>query len=425
MNLNPVQSGSPPVLTDVSISVRSVTPFLGLAPFLRSSIAGIDIKPIGQVILARAKVDPDNANLWMNLATVMMCLGQRDFGLAVQAQALKMQRVYRLAAKSQPAKLRLLMLMAPGDIAANTPIDCLLENSDIDLILYYVTPESPFGVPVPEHDVAMVAVCECDENRDILTALKRALADWPKPLVNGPQHIPATDRNAAGMLLQNIPGLLIPPTQRALRSALSAVAEGKANLADLYDDCNFPVILRPVGSHAGRGLEKIMRSEDVADYLSRISADEYFVSRFIDYSGADGQFRKYRVVLIDGAAYACHMAVSSNWMIHYVNAGMYEDAQKRAEEARFMANFDAFAARHRNALAQIHRRTKLDYLCIDCAETAGGELLIFEVDHCMIVHAMDPDHLFPFKQTAMLKASTAFREFLLRLSLNDARRLAA
>lgn len=121
------------------------------------------------------------------------------------------------------------------------------------------------------------------------------------------------------------------------------------------------------------------------------------------------------MALIDGQPFACHMGVSSHWMIHYVNAGMYEDAAKRAEELAFMEGFAAFAARHAGTLAAIHQRSKLDYVCIDCAETRDGELLIFEIDHAMVVHAMDPEDLFPYKQVHMRKVKQAFEAYLDRL----------
>jgi hypothetical protein len=87
---------------------------------------------------------------------------------------------------------------------------------------------------------------------------------------------------------------------------------------------------------------------------------------------------------------------------------MYEDAAKRAEEAAFMEGFDAFAARHRAALDAIWRRSRLDYVCIDCAETRDGELLVFEIDHAMVAHAMDPAELFPYKQPQMRRVKAAF-----------------
>jgi glutathione synthase/RimK-type ligase-like ATP-grasp enzyme len=391
------------------------TPFLGLAPFLRASIAGDDLRAMGQEMLTLAGERGDDANLWMNLSLAMQCVGQRDLGLAIQAQALATRRIFHLPAAIQPAKLRVLMLMVPGDLAANTPLECLLEDSDIDLIYYYVTVGDPLSLPVPEHDVLLVAMGDSDENRPVLAALENDLANWPQPVVNAPHFIPATDRSVASVLLKDAPGVLIPPTLYVSRTVLGEIARSEVRLADLVEGCDFPIILRPVGSQAGRDLEKFERPDDVVPYLERVADPEFFLSRFVDYSGKDGQFRKYRVAMIDGVPFACHMGVSSNWMVHYVNAGMYEDAAKREEEARFMENFDEFAARHREAFTAIRERNGLDYLCIDCAETTDGQLLIFEADHCMVVHAMDPEDLFPYKQVHMLKVKNAFRDYLFRL----------
>src|SRR6185436_15896363 len=114
---------------------------------------------------------------------------------------------------------------------------------------------------------------------------------------------------------------------------------------------------------------------------------------FVDYRSADGLFRKYRIVLIDGRAYASHMAISSDWMIHYLNAGMMESEEKRTEEARFMADFDrGFATQHSEALRAIAERFALDYIPFDCGETPDGKLLVFESWTNMVVHSMDsPD----------------------------------
>lgn len=369
-------------------------------------------------MLAQAEVETEDANLLMNLAIVMFCIGQREIGLALQEQALAMQRVFHLSAAQQPAKVRLLMLVVPGDLATNIPLDCLLENMDIDIDFYYVTPgEQPLSVKVPEHDVLIVAISEFDGTHATLEALVAALADWPKPVVNWPQYIPNTRRNTASERLQNIPGLYIPTTLQASRGQLLAIARAELALAVNFSGCEFPLIVRPVGSHAGVNLEKIEQAEALADYLARVPAEAFFIARFIDYSGADGLFRKYRIVLIDGQAFASHMAISAHWMIHYVNAGMYEDANKRLEEAAFMEHFDAFAQRHHAALQAIYAQTQLDYLCIDCAETPAGDLFVFEIDHAMVVHAMDPVELFPYKQRHIQKAKDAFRGYLERLMM--------
>lgn len=395
---------------------RSETPFLGLAPFLRMSITGQDLRVVTQDLLYKAQQDLENANLWMNLSTAFFSLGQRDMGLMIQNQALLMARTYFLDAAKQPAKFRLLMLMAAGDLAENVPLDCLLENSDIDLIYYYATIDEPIPNTLPVHDAVFVAISDTEDSREILMALKPLLAHWSKPVINAPQYIPNVERSAASDLLQNVPGLLMPLTRRVSATDLYKTINAELLIEDILPECVFPIILRPLGSHAGRDLARINDLQSISDYLSSVDASEFFISRFIDYSSDDGLFRKFRVALIAGQPFACHMAISSNWMIHYLNAGMYEDAAKRKEEASFMANFEVFLGKHKVALDAVYKRTKLDYICIDCAETRGGELFIFEIDHAMVVHAMDPEDMFPYKQAYMIKVKNAFENFIHNLT---------
>ncbi|MDE2442747.1 MAG: hypothetical protein KGP14_17175, partial [Betaproteobacteria bacterium] len=72
-----------------------------------------------------------------------------------------------------------------------------------------------------------------------------------------------------------------------------------------------------------------------------------------------------------------------------------------------------FAQVHQAALTTIHQRLNLDYFCIDCAETRDGQLLIFEADHVMVIHAMDQPELFPYKNPHMAAVHEAFRAMLL------------
>ena len=391
------------------------TGFLGLAPFLRKSVNGADLQPLAQEWIALAKAAPDDAALWMSLSTLMLCLGQRELGLDIQAQALAMQRHFHLPAARQPVRLRVLLLMAPGDLAANMPLDCLLEDSDIDLEYYFVVPFAALAeVRLPEHDLAIVAMSDSDDNRPILEAMTPVLKDWPRPLLNGPWAIANTERERASQLLQGVPGLQMPPTLPVMRDVLQRIAADDTTITAACEGIDFPVIVRPRDSHGGHGLARLDDPDALAEYLARVDGEHFVISPFIDYRNEDGLYAKYRVVLVDGVAFASHMAISDDWMIHYVNAGMYEDAAKRAQEAAWMASFDDFASRHRPALNAIYRRTALDYVCVDCAQTRDGQLLVFEVDHAMVVHAMDSAELFPHKQEHMAKVKTAMRAFLLR-----------
>lgn len=173
------------------------------------------------------------------------------------------------------------------------------------------------------------------------------------------------------------------------------------------------MLARPTYSHAGRGLELLTTPDDAGRYLAAQEEQEFYLSRYVDYRSADGCFRKYRIAFIDGVAYPAHMAISRHWMIHYLNAGMTEDAAKRREEAEWMAEFEAgFALRHRGAFAGLAERIGLEYFVLDCGETPSGALLIFEVDGAMLVHAMDHPGLFAYKQAPMHRLFCGFDQMI-------------
>ncbi len=99
-------------------------------------------------------------------------------------------------------------------------------------------------------------------------------------------------------------------------------------------------------------------------------------------------------------------------MVHYLNADMELFEERRRDEANWFANFHDFVARHQKAMKALPDLIGLDYFAIDCAEAKDGELLVFEVDVAMIVHALDSEILFPYKKPAMAELSEGFLEFL-------------
>jgi len=391
---------------------------IGLPALMSMAFSGIDLTPLGQELIARAAADPEDANALMDLSVVLQLKQSRDLGLALQAQALQLQQRYQLPARSPTrdgsTPIRLLALMAPGDLMANMPLEFLLQDSDVALDMLYVVPGRPLP-PLPEHDLLIIAVCESDANRELLQQLAQLVPSWPRAVLNLPQRIGQTGREAAHALLATAPGVCIPLSARIERHALGQIAAGELALASVLQDAEFPVIVRPVDSHAGHGLMKIDAAQALDAYLQALPDAAFVISQFVDYRSADGQYRKYRVALIAGEPYACHMGISGQWMIHYLNAGMAESAAKRAEEAEFMAGFDAgFAHRHAEALAAIAARLALDYVVIDCGETPDGKLLVFELDTGAVVHSMDPVDLFPYKRPQMQVVFAAFRDLLTR-----------
>lgn len=389
---------------------------IGLAPLMRQAFSGIDLKPFGARLVERAKLHPTDANTLMDLSTVLQLTGNRELGLATQAEALKMQQHYRLATAVAPATIRLLAIVAGGDLMANTPVEFLVEGGDVALDLLYVDTGLPLPAVLPEHDMIFIAIGESDHNRPLLKQIEERAKAWTCPVLNAPGRIAQLTRNGACALLHDAPGIAMPLAVRLARTLLEQVAAGQMALSSVLPGGEFPIIARPVGSHAGHDLDKIDDATQLSTYLAAVSAlgvPEFYVSRFVDYRSVDGLFRKYRILLVDGRPYVCHMAISEHWMIHYLNAGMTESAAKRAEEARFMATFDmGFALRHARAFQSAAEILQLDYVGLDCAESREGELLIFEADSDMIVHNMDPVDMFPYKVPAMRKIFDAFHAML-------------
>jgi glutathione synthase/RimK-type ligase-like ATP-grasp enzyme len=385
--------------------------FAGLGRLLES---GVDFPLLGPQLQARVASDPSDANAMLDIATLLFLTandGNRPFALDHQQRALTMRRVYSLQPPAKPA-LRLLALMAPGDMTSNTPVDCLLEGSDVALTLLYALPDRPLP-PLPEHDVVFIAIGESTDNQILLRQLAELSCATSKPVINAPERVAVIVRNRASELLDSIPSVLMPATVQVERKMLLNVAQGSHRLDAILPKGRFPIIVRPLDSQGGKDLDRIDGVDDLAAYLARVAGDAFFVSNFIDYRSADGKFRKLRVVLVDGRPFAVHMGISSHWMIHYVNAGMDESAEKRREEEQFFATFDAeFATRHQRSLAAICERVGLDYFSIDCAEMPDGSLLIFEVDNAGIVHDFDDPKMFPYKPPAMRKIFAAFREML-------------
>jgi len=390
------------------------THFLGLAPFLRMSLLKKDLLPIAQQIFAELEFQAKNPELLMNASIVMQLYNQNQLAMEAQEQALKIQRTFYLPAAQQPAKIRLLVLSTSGDLAENTPIDCLLEGWDIDLIFYYFNESPIVWDSLPDFDIVLVASCYSITNQALLKNLSKQLKNCPKPVLNQPQFIVNTERSKASQILQPIPGLLMPPTESIHRDDLMNIATLKDTLNTYFNWAKFPLILRPIDSDAGKDLEKINTPEAIISYLNRVKDASFYLSNFIDYADPQGLYTKIRIVLIAGKAFVCHLAITTDWKIHYLNAQMDQSSEKRDIEQKFMENFDQFIQKHKIALEGIYQQSGLDYIGIDCAEMPTGELLIFEIDHDMIVHGMDDEAIFPYKPYFAKKIPEAFRELLLK-----------
>jgi hypothetical protein len=393
---------------------------IGFARLTTMAFGGTDLRPLRDQLISKVAAGTAGAGEGLDLSLIAQLLGDKPTGMAIQAEVLAFHQLFRSPCSMEKPSLRVLALAAAMDMGGNTPIEFLLENSGIELLTLYVVAGVELPVPLPDHDVAVVIASDSDQCREALRKIEVAASRWPRPLLNPPRLVGNLDRDKLYRLLCGIEGLDIPVTASATRAQLQELAQPNAGLADIAAEFEFPIIVRPLGSHAGVGLARIDDRAAIGGYLLARPEQEFFVSRFVDYAGEDGLFRKYRIVIVDGRPYACHMAIADRWDIWYLNAGMAFSESKRREEENFMRTFDsAFAVRHQRALAVMIERIGLDYFTVDCAENRRGELLIFEADNTAVVHNMDSPELFPYKAPQMRKVFEAFAAMLCRRAQDD------
>jgi hypothetical protein len=385
---------------------------IGMARLAKMAFDGWDLRPLCRELTAKLLDGTAEAGEGLDLSLIAQLLGDKETGLAVQQEILASHQLFRSPCAANNPRLRVLALAAATDMGSNTPIEFLLEESGVELMVLYVVPEAGLPATLPDHDVAIVIASDSEDCRDALRVIDQAAPRWPRPLLNPPKLVCNLDRDKLCHLLHGIDGLEIPATIPVTRAQLLQPPASAGAAAGIG---TFPIIIRPRGSHAGVGLARIDDRKAMAHYLDQRPQEEFFVSRFVDYSSDDGLFRKYRVVFVDGEPYACHMAIADRWDIWYLNAGMSADAGKRLEEETFMRTFDiGFARRHHAALAGMADRIGLEYFTVDCAETKSGALLIFEADNTAVVHNMDSPEVFPYKPPQMRKIFDAFAAMLER-----------
>lgn len=384
-------------------------PLIGQARLMEMMFNGDDLSNSASVLLDKARDDAQNAEALLDLSTILLLRGDQGVGLSMQLEALTIRQQFRI---QEGKGLKLLILKTPGDFMANSPVEFLIRSGDIEADILFVAPELPYPTLV-DHELIYNGISEGKQNLPALSMAASLLKQWGKPFINRAEEVPLLSRDRACEILDDLPGTYMPQNLLLERDEVHAMATTSGQLSEFLVQDRFPILIRPVDSHAGVGLCKVSGQDEMLAYLARESASHFYVAPFTDYSSSDGKFRKYRIAFVNGAPYLCHMAISDHWMIHYLNAGMTESPIKRAEEANAMNRFrQEFALRHEEALAAVGSAFDLEYFGIDCAETQDGELLIFEAGNAMVVHDMDPEGMFPYKAPLMHELFTDFQDML-------------
>src|ERR1700753_620366 len=230
---------------------------IGFATLTRMAFDGGDLRPLRDEIVSRIAHGTATAGEGLDLSLITQLLGEKQAGLAIQAEVLAFHQLFRSPCSVAKPKLRVLALAGAMDMGGNTPIEFLLEHSGIELLTLYVVDGVELPTPLPDHDVAIVIASDSEECREALRRIERAAPRWPRPLLNPPRLVGHLDRDRLHRLLQGIEGLEIPATVAVSRAQLRELTASKAAIPGIAAELQFPFIVRPRGSHAGAGLARV------------------------------------------------------------------------------------------------------------------------------------------------------------------------
>lgn len=353
-------------------------------------------------------LDPGSVATHLALFELYQITGDPQRALSHQRHALERQQLFSSFAPHEARSV--LLLCAPGDWQANIPVDFLFDRATTTVHKLYIIDDLRLKHTVlPSYDVMWNIIAESPEALPYLQRAARLFAAQDKPTLNAPANVLAISRTR------------LPETLDGSGAFVAPIAD--VNASDLrsgQQPFDYPIIVRPVGSHAGHGLEKIDDAQALPAYVDREVAQAYFVNPFIDYRSGDGYFRKYRVIFVDGEPFPCHLAISPRWMIHYYNAAMAENAWMREEEGCFLADVRAaFDGERFEALTAIAQSVGLEYFGIDCTIALDGRILVFEADPAMLVHTSDPIELYPYKHRYIPRIYRAVEQMIDRRKSAD------
>jgi len=270
------------------------------------------------------------------------------------------------------------------------------------------------GQPLPPHALLMNAIGDADLCALALERAEVLAARTTVPVINRPERVKVTGRAENARRLGSIPDVIAPRIETWTLASLEPGQDLESGLGfPPGQGLEFPLLLRSPGFHTGRHFVYVERREALAGALAGLKGEELLAIEYLDARGADGRARKYRVMFIDGVLYPLHLAVSSDWKVHYFSADMARHAAFREEERRFLRDMPGvLGPRAMRALERVWAALGLEYGGIDFALAPDGAVLLFEANATMALVPPAPGEIWDYRRPAIETALEAARRML-------------
>ncbi len=349
-------------------------------------------------LLHALTLEPDSAIAHLGMARIYAIEGNDAESLQHQRAALGTGAIGISAAPLHENPPRLLLLASEDQLGATSAE--WLRDATFSMATLIV---ERFGddLELPPHHAVFNTIGDADRNAAALERARTIVARSTAPLVNHPDAVLATARTALAQRLRDIPDVIVPATR--LFSREGAVP-----------DLGWPLLLRAPGFHSGQHFLRVERADKVAEALARLPGDKLLAIEALPAQSADGLFRKYRMMIVDGQLYPMHAAISNQWKVHFFSAEMSQHPERRAEDAAFLASPESvLGAQALRALQAIRTRLELDYGGVDFALDEHGRILVFEANATMTVPAPPNRAQWDYRRAPVARILEATRSMLL------------
>jgi tetratricopeptide (TPR) repeat protein len=344
------------------------------------------------------QLDPEYAPAHQGLGAVLADIGDRAGAQAHFRRGFRDHAISTLPYRGDRPPLRLLQLVSSG--GGNIPTASFLDDRTF-LASIVVADHLDPRAALPPHQLIFNAIGDADLCRPALEAAIRLVARSKVSVINDPSAVMRTGRIDNASRLGAIAGVVTARTA-ALGRDILAGPDGVALLA--REGFAFPFLLRSPGYHTGRNFILVETAADLPAAAAGLPGDELLAIEYLDARDGDGNARKYRVMMIDGAIYPLHLAISRNWKVHYFTSDMADQPGHREQEARFLADMPSvLGGKAMAALQRIKHELGLDYAGVDFAIGADGELLLFEANATMVIAPPSQDERWAYRREAIGK----------------------
>jgi glutathione synthase/RimK-type ligase-like ATP-grasp enzyme/Flp pilus assembly protein TadD len=345
---------------------------------------------------AALKADPDHAAAHQGLGAVLADIGEREVARVHFRKGFRGHAISTLPYRGAGPPISLLQLVSSG--GGNIPTAPFLDDC-VFLTSVVVADYLDTNTPLPPHQLIFNAIGDADLCESALEAAIRLTARSRAPLINDPRAVMRSGRIDNAARLSALPGVVAPKTL-SVRRSLIAGPQGASWLEKR--GFGFPLLLRSPGYHTGRNFVLVESNAGLAEAASDLPGDELLAIEYLDARGADGNARKYRVMMIGGKLLPLHLAISRNWKVHYFTSDMADQPDHRAEELAFLADMrEVIGEKAMAALGAICETLGLDYAGIDFGLSAAGDLLLFEANATMVIASPDPDPRWTYRRAAI------------------------